>query len=639
MEDSSDEENDRAPPSSSEEEEGPARDPPDLCDSSEETFSSVSPPGLPRLTNRDNRHQTRQSDPEERDLDTIHNATLARLRPAIRNRLDSPIVVPQRSIEQTKSAPPENPPTPPPSPSSPNPAGDRLIPKDGKLNYDRNTGFLTYPQMDVTHQELQQALINQTFSKFPKVLLCTAKENHAPKEGDDHIGKHFHVFFDCQARFRTRRADAFDVFIHGRRYHPHIQAPRNREAVLRYTIKDGDYKCYGIYKGVSWHVDDHLKAVKNKTSITTEVIITEIKKGANIYDLDDKYPTVVYKDLGKIRAYMQFQQQKSIDRKVWPEFPGFAEISDPHVEEAWHTYREMLNTAGKPRGFRQDHIYIHSENPGIGKTYPVLKLLRQFFPVGIWNHRSKFQNIELEKVLILLIDDITGDDEGFSSSEFKALLQGGGSARINQKGGRDFCLQDNCMIVMTSNLSLEDLLHKPRMRMHLASIKDRLCVLHVESPCHLTLNPMPSTEKTIDTPKNKRKKQKSAVPRQIEPHLLKNQIKDLIAPSEDTLHGLMAAVDMQENMPTQLNHEVAREDQRDPPLFDEDDREFLMPNPLGGSSVLDKKSVAEEITYYADEEGVLVRPGSSPPPPSGPGEDSSSSEEVIIRKKQKKNKK
>ena len=195
------------------------------------------------------------------------------------------------------------------------------------------------------------------------------------------------------------------------------------------------------------------------------------------------------------------------------------------------------------------------------------------------------------------------------------------------------------MIVMTSNLSLEDLLHKPRMRMHLASIKDRLCVLHVESPCHLTLNPMPSTEKTIDTPKNKRKKQKSAVPRQIEPHLLKNQIKDLIAPSEDTLHGLMAAVDMQENMPTQLNHEVAREDQRDPPLFDEDDREFLMPNPLGGSSVLDKKSVAEEITYYADEEGVLVRPGSSPPPPSGPGEDSSSSEEVIIRKKQKKNKK
>lgn len=97
---------------------------------------------------------------------------------------------------------------------------------------DAVTFFLTYPQTDLSHEQVFTAL--QLIK--PVVWARVAVEQHA--DGNPHV----HCIVRFGARVKTR-GDARIFDIDGR--HPNFQVPRKIKDVLEYCAKDGNFQDFG----------------------------------------------------------------------------------------------------------------------------------------------------------------------------------------------------------------------------------------------------------------------------------------------------------------------------------------------------------------------------------------------------------
>lgn len=97
---------------------------------------------------------------------------------------------------------------------------------------DATTFFLTYPQTDLQHDDVYDALQ----SIKPVVWARVALEQH--QDGHPHV----HAIIRFGARVKTRSdMHVFDIASR----HPNIQVPRRIKDVLEYIAKDGNFKDYG----------------------------------------------------------------------------------------------------------------------------------------------------------------------------------------------------------------------------------------------------------------------------------------------------------------------------------------------------------------------------------------------------------
>lgn len=96
----------------------------------------------------------------------------------------------------------------------------------------QNTAFfLTYPQCNLTHEDIKQGLYSKQIPRFTIDQYLIAKEDHA--DG----GKHFHVYLKLQKKFNCNDERWFDI----EGFHPNIQACRSPKDVIMYVTKDNDY--------------------------------------------------------------------------------------------------------------------------------------------------------------------------------------------------------------------------------------------------------------------------------------------------------------------------------------------------------------------------------------------------------------
>lgn len=92
--------------------------------------------------------------------------------------------------------------------------------------------LVTYPQSDGLDE---WAVVNH-FATFGAECIV-ARENHATR------GTHLHLFVDFGRKFRSRRADIFDVD----GFHPNIErSKRNPRKGAHYACKDGDIVAGGL---------------------------------------------------------------------------------------------------------------------------------------------------------------------------------------------------------------------------------------------------------------------------------------------------------------------------------------------------------------------------------------------------------
>ncbi|QMV80664.1 replication associated protein [Tomato golden net virus] len=115
--------------------------------------------------------------------------------------------------------------------------------------------FLTYPQCDITKDEVLQMLQNLKWSVVTPTYIRVAREEHS----DGH--PHLHCLIQLSSKSNIKDARFFDL-THPRRstnFHPNVQAAKDSNAVKNYITKEGDYCESGQYKvsgGTKTNKDD-----------------------------------------------------------------------------------------------------------------------------------------------------------------------------------------------------------------------------------------------------------------------------------------------------------------------------------------------------------------------------------------------
>lgn len=178
--------------------------------------------------------------------------------------------------------------------------------------------FLTYPQNSLTRDEMIEN-INKFFKEEKKQVhnYVVTQEDHEAKDEDDyeelvgHSGKHFHVVIQLDNQFQTRNKYKLDIIGGGdgkgtkseifnektQTYpvigHGNYQSVRNKQNVMRYICKSGDYVEHGI------NAKEFIKCgEKHKSTI----IATKLKdKKTNLKELTREEPVrnnnVIKRDL------------------------------------------------------------------------------------------------------------------------------------------------------------------------------------------------------------------------------------------------------------------------------------------------------------------------------------------------------
>lgn len=103
---------------------------------------------------------------------------------------------------------------------------------------------LTYPRCNLTKRIIEEYFRNwvwftQRGKRIEVKRYLIAQESHQPKEGDEFIGTHFHVYLEFNTYFRGRNPRAFDIDdFNGTVYHPHFSKVYGYKNMIKYCTKE-----------------------------------------------------------------------------------------------------------------------------------------------------------------------------------------------------------------------------------------------------------------------------------------------------------------------------------------------------------------------------------------------------------------
>lgn len=344
--------------------------------------------------------------------------------------------------------------------------------------------FLTYPQCDVPLEEMVKQLKEKAGDKYGWIVISA--EDHESKEGDENVGVHRHVMQEyCEKPYITDPA-YWHIKWDGKVYKTHYEAVKNKTKCLKYVIKDGNYIVDGEYKGSPFSVEAYLKSTETKKGYCFEFIATELKTGKTIKEINEMAPGFVCNHLAKLTNYKLQLQEWEMQSKVMPCFYGFEDVEDP----AWQQVVEWANLNFlKPREPRQDQLWLWGKNFGIGKSYPWLQILNNYFKMYIWESGQK-QSMDFspENVDYIVLDEFKGQ---VTVTQLKTISQMYPFKVDRKYGGHViFGGKKNVPLIVTSNFSPEDAYPNVG-KTDIDSLVDRFLVVEVKQKCFLKAKPEP----------------------------------------------------------------------------------------------------------------------------------------------------
>lgn len=170
------------------------------------------------------------------------------------------------------------------------------------------TFFLTYPQCNLSHEDIKTDLFAKQIPRFTIKQYLIAKENHATE------GTHFHVYLKLDKKFNCTTQAWFDI----RGFHPNIQAARSPAKVVTYCAKDNDY-----IKSDDLEIDNKLTWAQMDQDITT------VKQFMN--NVHDNYPDKYWLNYDRLKsAAMQHFRPDAVEEPIPLELPA---ITTPAMDK------------------------------------------------------------------------------------------------------------------------------------------------------------------------------------------------------------------------------------------------------------------------------------------------------------------
>lgn len=346
------------------------------------------------------------------------------------------------------------------------------------------TWFLTFPQLGEDRPDTPQESLER-FKLFwatrcprnPLREAIVGHEDHEPREedGNEDHGVHVHLVFKVTTRWNCPSdMRFFDDLFNG--HHPNIQTCRDFQKSVRYSGKDGDYATFNL------DYDAICKALDNKKGYSWNCAAKALNEGKTLDEVNNEAPGFLARNKRALDYYVEYLEEKRVRTDPRPQFPGFEDVED----EDW---QEVVNWANKnflePRAPRQPQLWLWSETPGLGKSFPWDFLMPQYFRQYEWVRGEK-QSKELMLCDYIFFDDFSGF---VTVQQLKRILQGYGFTQDLKYGG--ICkFRKNVPVVITCNRDPKSVFKNVPVQ-ELESLEDRLNVIHVETVCHLKLKELP----------------------------------------------------------------------------------------------------------------------------------------------------
>lgn len=339
--------------------------------------------------------------------------------------------------------------------------------------------FLTYPQCDIPLEEMLKQLKDIAGNKYGWCVISA--EDHEERENDTNVGVHRHVMQEYTKKQNIRDPKYWDLTWQGKTYHPHFEPVKNKAKCLQYVIKDGIYIVDGTYKDSPFSIDVYLESTKTKAGYGFTYAAKAIKEGKTIQEIDEEVPGFVMNHKRKIEEYAHFQAEKKAKLQIKPKFYGFEDVDDP----AWQQVVEWANTNFlQPRLPRQKQLWLWSDAFGIGKSYPWLNILPEYYKLYEWQPEKKQSEHFDDTIDYIVMDEFHGSTK---ISDLKRISQMYGMT-VDRKYSSHYQFKKNVPLIITSNHPPKSV-YKNCYRTDVESLEDRFLVVQVD--CKLYLKPKP----------------------------------------------------------------------------------------------------------------------------------------------------
>nr|AOV86331.1 putative rep protein [uncultured virus] len=336
--------------------------------------------------------------------------------------------------------------------------------------------FLTYPQCDIPLEQMLEQLKRKAGDKYGWCVISA--EDHEERENDSAVGVHRHVIqeYNCKT-FETTNARYWDLEYEGATYHPHFEPVKNKVKCLQYVIKDGQYICDGTHKEAPFSIDVYLQSTKTKGGYGFTYAANEIQKGKDIYTLMDEIPGFVMNHKRKIEEFQDLVNLKKQRQEKKPQFYGFEKVGVP----AWEQVVQWVNKNFlEPRAPRQKQLWLWSDEPGLGKSFPFLEILPKYYNCYQWMSGQK-QDKDLADCQYIIIDEFHGS---VTMNDMKSLSQMY-RIKVDIKYGQPINFTKNVPLIVTSNHPPREVYRKCSIN-EVLTLEDRFEIIKVDTRCYLT---------------------------------------------------------------------------------------------------------------------------------------------------------
>lgn len=279
---------------------------------------------------------------------------------------------------------------------------------------------------------------------------AVSQERHA--DGNLHL----HAIICLKKKLSTRKVDYFDNLVVPR-HHPNIISKiKSLKASFLYVTKDGTF----LPVPPDLDLQALLDSLKRKRSSRSLEVVTRIKEGATLDQLDEEMPEYLLLHLPRVQEYIKFQELKKlrIGFAKGQSVPICAAPAQGYDSSSNQRIASWLNSnIRQNRPHRTKQLWIDSP-AGMGKT-TLISMLEDTYDLKVyrWPADEKWWDAYSDGAYdLIVLDEFLGQKK---IQELNPILSGD-RVSLSRRNAPPYIKRDNLPVIILSNKSPRDIYHK-----------------------------------------------------------------------------------------------------------------------------------------------------------------------------------